>query len=129
MLCVSCLGIRWRHDIWISEKLKLYFIKLYWLIFYYQKELSKLLNFFFLVWKVLSFRHTKQTSKNVADTISKHNCLYIKTMWFINFSTKHPICKIFLRLNRCLIKVKTKTLQVWLSQFCDHSQLLLIVFK
>ena len=89
--------------------------------YYYQKEVSKLTNFFFLVSQVLSFRHKKQSSKNVADTISKHNCLYIKIMLFINFSTKHPICKIFLCLNRCLVKIKTKTLQVCLSQFYDQN--------
>ena len=92
------------------------------LIFYYQKELSKLTElFFFLVSQELSFRHTKKTSKNVADTISRHNYSYIKIMWFINFSTKHPICKIFLCLNRCLVKIKTKTLQVCLSQFYDQN--------
>ena len=46
-------------------------------------------------------------------------------MWFITFSTKHPICKASV-LNRCLIKVKTKTLQACLSQFCNHSCLLFI---
>ena len=46
-------------------------------------------------------------------------------MWFITFSTKHPICKASL-LNMCLIKVKTKTLQACLSQFCNHSCLLFI---
>ena len=48
-------------------------------------------------------------------------------MWFITFSTKHPICKTFLRLNQCFIKTKTKTLQICLGKFCDHSRLLFIV--
>ena len=52
--------------------------------------------------------------------------VHIKAMWFVTFSTKHLICKTSLRLNRCLIKVKTKLLQVCLCQFCIHSQLLLI---
>ena len=37
-------------------------------------------------------------------------------MWFITFSTKHLIFKTSFRLNRCLIKVKIKTLQVGLHQ-------------
>ena len=52
--------------------------------------------------------------------------VHIKTMWFITFPPKHPICKTSLRLNRCLIKVKAKTLQVCLSEFCNHSRLLFI---
>ena len=40
-------------------------------------------------------------------------------MWFITFSTKHPICKKLLCLNRSLIQVKTKALEVYLSQFCQ----------
>ena len=52
--------------------------------------------------------------------------VHIKTMWFITFSTKHPICKTCLRLSKRLIKVKTKTLQACLSEFCDRSQLLFI---
>ena len=52
---------------------------------------------------------------------------HIKTTWFAIFSAKHPVCKTSLRLNRWLIKVKTKTLQVCLSEFCNHSQLLFIV--
>ena len=53
--------------------------------------------------------------------------VHIKTMRFITFSTKHPMCKISLCLNRCLMKVKTKILQACLSQFCNHSWLLFIV--
>ena len=34
-----------------------------------QKKLSVEIKTFFLVSQVLSFKHTKQTSKNVADTI------------------------------------------------------------
>ena len=54
MLRVSCLGIWWRHDIWISKTLKVDYLK---------NE-----KVFFLISQVLSFRHTKQTSKNVAGT-------------------------------------------------------------
>ena len=41
-----------------------------------------------------------------------------KTMWFITFSTNHPICKKLLCLNRSLIQVKTKALEVY-PQFCQ----------
>ena len=66
-----------------------------------------------------------QTSTGFCLTCLRLNLIvHIKTMWFITFSTKHPICKTSLRLNRCLIK--TKTLQVNLSEFCDHSRLFLV---
>ena len=53
IICVSCfMGIWWCHDIWISKILK---------VDYLTNEKS-------LVSQVLSYRHTKQTSKNVADT-------------------------------------------------------------
>ena len=61
MFYVSCLGIWWCHDIWISEKLKSAYLK-------NEKSFQSELKLFFLVSKVLSFRHTKQTSKNAADT-------------------------------------------------------------
>ena len=64
--CVSCFMIRhlmtswhlntWKVKIWLSQE---------W------KELSKWSFLFFQVSQVLSFRHTKQTSKNVADTAFK----------------------------------------------------------
>ena len=38
----------------------------------------------------------------------------------------HPFLDFFFHLNRCLIKVKTKTLQGYFSQFCSHRQLLFI---
>ena len=62
MFRVSCLGIWWRHDIWISKMLKVDYLK---------NEKSFWGEGFFLVLQVLSFRHTKQTSKNVADATSK----------------------------------------------------------
>ena len=66
-----------------------------------------------------------QTSTGFCLTCLRLNLVvHIKTMWFITFSAKHPICKTSLRLNRCLIK--TKTLQVNLSEFCDHSRLFLV---
>ena len=60
---------------------------------------------------------------------TKPNCSYQNYVvhHFFFFLTKHPMCRTSLRLNRCLIKVKRKTLQVCLSQLCDHSQLLIIV--
>ena len=61
MFRVSCLGIWWRHDIWISENLKFDYLK-------NEKSFRSEIKTFLLVSQVLSFRHKKQTSKNVADT-------------------------------------------------------------
>ena len=57
----------------------------------------------------------------------KLNCSYQNYVIHHFFLTKYPMCRTSLRLNRCLIKVKRKTLPVCLSQFCDHSRLLFIV--
>ena len=40
-------------------------------------------------------------------------------MWFITFSTKHPICKKLLCFNRSLIQVKTKALEVYFVKVFD----------
>ena len=65
MFCVLCLGIWWRHDIWISKMLEVDYLK-------NKKSFrSEIKSIFFLVSQVLSFRHTKRTSKNVADTTFK----------------------------------------------------------
>ena len=53
---VSCLGIWWRHDIWILEKLKFDYLK-------NEKSFRREIKKFFLVSQMLSFRHTKQASK------------------------------------------------------------------
>ena len=87
---------------------------------------------FFSAWKDVKFQKPYNLLGNVNFEGLLLNLLNIKPrsiklkLWFTTFSTKHLICKTFLCLNRCLIKVKTKTLQVCLSQFCDHSQLRLI---
>ena len=44
-----------------------------------------------------------------------------------HFSTTHPTGKTSLRLDRCLIKKRTKTVQVCLRQFCNHSRIFVIV--
>ena len=65
MFLVPCLGISWRHDIWISENLKVDYLKnekSFW---------SETKKIFSLVSQDLSFRHRKQTSKNVGDTTLK----------------------------------------------------------
>ena len=64
MFRVSCLGIWWRHDIWISENLKFDYLK-------NEKSFRSEIKTFFLVSQVLSFRHKNQTSKNVVDTTGK----------------------------------------------------------
>ena len=58
---VSCLGIWWLHHIPISGKLKLDFLNT-------EKSFQSEIKTFFLILQVLSFRLTKQSSKNVADT-------------------------------------------------------------
>ena len=74
---------------------------------------------------MLSFRPTNKLAK-AQQTQPSNLLVHIKTIWFIPFSTKYPLCKTFLRLNRCLIKVKIKTLQLFLCQFCNHSCLFFI---
>ena len=64
MFRVSCLGIWWLHNIWISENLKFDYLK-------NEKSFRSEIKIFCLALQVYSFRHTKQTSKNVADTIFK----------------------------------------------------------
>ena len=62
MFRVSWLDIWWCHDIWISEKLNSDYLK-------NKKSFgSEKQKAFFLVSKVLAFRDTKQTSKNVVDS-------------------------------------------------------------
>ena len=61
MFCVSSLGVWWRHDIRIPEKLKVNYLKnekSYW---------SEIKNIFLCFTSTLA----KQTSKNVADTTFK----------------------------------------------------------
>ena len=82
--------------------------------------------------KVYNFKHPTtfqviQTPRGFCLTCLTLNLIVrIKTIWFIIFFTKHPICKTSLHLNRCLTKLETKTLQVCLSQFCDHTWVLFI---
>ena len=65
MFRVSWLDIWWCHDIWISEKLNSDYLK-------NKKSFgSEKQKAFFLVSKVLAFRDTKQTSKNVVDSTLK----------------------------------------------------------
>ena len=59
MFPVSCLGIWWRYDIWISENL---------IISRTKRAFEMKQKTFFFVSRVLSFRHTKQTNKNIVDT-------------------------------------------------------------
>ena len=84
----------------------------------------------FVAWEDVKFQKNfqlVQNSRGFCLTCLRLNLIVrIKTIGFITFSTKRPICKTFLRLNRCLLKLKTKTLPVCLSEFCDHSRLLFI---
>ena len=58
---VSCFGISWRHDIWISAKFKFDYLK-------NEKSFRSETKNIFPRFKVLFCRHTKQSSKNVANT-------------------------------------------------------------
>ena len=64
MFRVSRLGIWWRHDIWKSENLKFDYLKS-------EKSFRGEIKNILLVSQVLSFKHKKQTSKNVVDTTFK----------------------------------------------------------
>ena len=74
-----------RHDIWISKNLK-------YDLSQERKELSKWnKKTFSPVSQVLSFRHTKQTSKNVPDTAFKHAQVYLTTFtWIIKMHLYMP---------------------------------------
>ena len=62
---VSWLGISWCHDVWIFRKLKFDYLK-------NEKSFrSAIKKSFSLVLQVVSFRHPKRTSKNLADTAFK----------------------------------------------------------
>ena len=76
--------------------------------------------------KCSNFPGNTKFNRLLLDLLKIKLNVHIKAMWFITFFTKHPICKTSLCLSRCLIKVKTKTLQVYLSEFCNHSRLLFI---
>ena len=61
----------------------------------------------FVAWKGVKFQKSynfpgNTTSRDFCLACLKLNLIvHIKTMWFITFSTKHPICKTSLHLNRC----------------------------
>ena len=79
---VSWLGISWCHDVWIFRKLKFDYLK-------NEKSFrSAIKKSFSLVLQVVSFRHTKRTSKNLADT-------EISLYWF--FSHKFLLILILCR--------------------------------
>ena len=110
MFRVSCLGIWWRHDIWISEKLKFDYFK-------NEKSFQNGIKNFFLVSKELPFRSTKQTGKNVADTTFKIN------FWFDCFvgtrpSDSKPFVFYGLFLKELILKSIMKALKLF--QTCSN---------
>ena len=70
---VSCVGIWWRHDIRIPEKLKFDYLEK-------EKSFQSEIKTFFLVFKMLFFRHAKQTSKNIAETTFKDSYLILLSL-------------------------------------------------
>ena len=67
MFHVSCLGIWWQYDISVPGKLKSWNL----IISRTKGAFDVKSEIFFLVLQMVSFRHKRQTSKNVADTIFK----------------------------------------------------------
>ena len=67
MLHVLYLGIWWRHDIWILEKLKFDYLRKEKSFQSEIKNISPCLT--------ITFRQTKQACKNLADTAFKDNIL------------------------------------------------------
>ena len=68
MFRVSCLWIWWRHNISISKMLKFDYLK-------NEKSFRSEIKSIFPCFAMLSFIHTKQTSKNVVDTTFKNLCI------------------------------------------------------
>ena len=66
MFRVPCLGIWWRYDIWILEKLKLDYVKE---VNSFQSQIKNIFPCF--ASDLLSFRYTKQTCKIVVDATFK----------------------------------------------------------
>ena len=79
---VSYLSIWWRHDIWILEKLKLYYLK-------NEKSFWSEIKNIFPCFTSAFFRHTKQTSKNVANTTFKSSVgeILVSCYFFIIISS------------------------------------------
>ena len=125
------LGIWWCHDVQISENLKFDYLE-------NEESFWSEMKIFFLVSQVLSSRHAKQTSENVADrtfniqnTISKVNrslnkdlkelsfllnankiALNVAKTEVILFKIKHKPCDTDLRLKLCRKRLyKTKYLR------------------
>ena len=86
MFLVSYLGIWWRHDIWISEKLKFFYPK-------NEKSFQSEIKTFSLIFQAFSFRHTKQTSKNVTNTTysTTYSPLHIKNIWSSKLKCSHRV--------------------------------------
>ena len=66
MFRVSCLGICWRHKIWKPEKLTSDYLK-------NEKNFQSEIKNIFLILNVFLFRHTKHSSKDIADTVFKYS--------------------------------------------------------
>ena len=93
---ISCLAISWRHDIWISKKLKYDYLK-------NKKSFRSSINLFFLVLKVLLFRQTKKNSKNIADKTSQA-CVFLCFLFFF-FTKWQPLNKGFYFISKALFIV------------------------
>ena len=74
MFRVSCFDIWWRHNIWISEKLKFDYLK-------NEKSFWSEIRNIFLYSQVLSFRYKKQTSRNVALTATRFEAKVVFLLW------------------------------------------------
>ena len=116
---VSCLGIWWRHEIWISENLKFDHFK------NKMRFQSETKNTLFLVSQGLSFRHAIQTSKNVADTTL--NNFFFATNFLMQYLNKPNLLPNIWELLRKEIWSKVTNLPAFI-QNVDISQIESISF-
>ena len=65
---VSCLGIWWRHDVWISKMLKIDYLN-------NEKSFQSEIKSIFPCFESAVFYTSKQTCKNVADTTFKRGSI------------------------------------------------------
>ena len=85
---ISYLGIWWRHNIWTFGKLNFSYLD-------NKKSFQREIKNIFLVSQGLSFRHTKQNSKNIADTT-------FKSKWW---KKKKTICRKMVNNSAKFVKI------------------------
>ena len=116
MFCVPFLGMWWCYDIWISEKLKFDYFK--------NEEFYK--KTFFLVSQVFSFKYTKQTGKNLADTselLKKERAKVLLGNKFLNLSlglSTHQVIEMFTKKQQQVISLYPSNLTISMKNFIKY---------